>query len=392
MPRCRRTVSELSTAPLPGTSPRTFGARRKAFVTFINLRCSSAFIVGDPPLTAPFIYGRVPRHVMALHVLCTPVIHVHPPSRLSRQAKTTAPLIISLLDTHAVNMPAKQVKVGVFIPGECQLLDASCIDILAMASTEYLELIPFLPQHVRDLSSSVSISYISNEDVIPMTAGFNVQATHDLSHPDVQPGKLDVLLVPGPDPSATWDKKTLEFLSEHAQVETTDVLSVCTGILLCAAAGITDGKKVCGPRGMQGDLRKKYPGTNFVGKKYRWTQDGNLRSGGKSSDVRPRRRRKHINTLQVALQTETTSSRRTSALASTFQRRWRTLCARWRTSGTGRRYMIRGRPLSQSGSCGSSSRPSLRGRSEAWQRSWRESDLSVRDMYVNNCFSTPIRF
>lgn len=189
-------------------------------------------------------------------------------------------------------MPSKQVKVGVFVPGECQLLDASCIDVLAMASKEYLDCIPLLPQHVRDLGTSVSISYIAPGDVIPMTAGFNVQATHDLSHPDVQPGKLDVLLVPGPDPSATWDEETLRFLRDHAKVERTDVLSVCTGILLCAAAGITDGKTVCGPRGIQADLRKKYPGTKFVGEKYRWIQDGNLWSSGKSTPrcVRPRAR------------------------------------------------------------------------------------------------------
>ena len=274
------------------------------------------------------------------------------------------PFHIPFLDTHSRNMSSKQVKVGVFIPGECQLLDASCIDILAMASTEYLECIPFLPQHVRDLSTSVSISYISHGDIIPMTAGFNVQATHDLSHPDVQPGKLDVLLVPGPDPSATWDKETLQFLREHAKVETTDVLSVCTGILLCAAAGITDGKTVCGPRGMQGDLRKKYPDTKFVGEKYRWIQNGNFWSSGESSGVRPQQRRNDTNTLQVALQTETTSSRRISAPASTSPHRWRTLCARWRTSGTGRRYTIRGRPRSQSGSCGSSSKPSLQGRNK----------------------------
>ena len=188
-------------------------------------------------------------------------------------------------------MTSKQVKVGVFIPSKCQLLDAACIDILAMASKEYLDSIPLLPQHVRDLSTSVSISYIAPGATIPMTAGFNVQATHDLSHPDVQPGKLDVVLVPGPDPSATWDEETLGFLREHAKIETTDVLSVCTGINLCAAAGITEGKTVCGPRGLQNDLRKKYPGTKFVGEKYRWVQDGNLWSSGKPtlSHVRPER-------------------------------------------------------------------------------------------------------
>ena len=174
---------------------------------------------------------------------------------------------------------------GVFVPGNTQLLDLAAVDILGMASKEYFQSITFIPQRIHDLAPNVSISYIAPGKTIPMTSDGVLRATHDLSHPDVQPGKLDVLLVPGPDPEASFDKEALRFLRLHAEAPETDVLSVCTGVLICAAAGITKGKKVCGPRGMQGELRKKYPGTKFVGEEYRWIQDGNLWSSGESVRV-----------------------------------------------------------------------------------------------------------
>lgn len=179
-------------------------------------------------------------------------------------------------------MSAKHVRIGVFIPGNCQLLDAACVDILGMVSKEYLQQIPLLPKRLVNIAPHVSIYYIAPNKTIPFTAELSALASHDLSHPDVQPGKLDVLLVPGPDPHATWDEPTLEFVRGHSREEGTDILSVCTGISICAAAGITDGKTVCGPRGIQDELKKKYPQTKFVGEKYRWIQDGNFWSCGKS--------------------------------------------------------------------------------------------------------------
>ncbi|KAK1600001.1 ThiJ/PfpI family protein [Colletotrichum navitas] len=188
----------------------------------------------------------------------------------------------------------KTVKVGVFIPTECQLLDMACVDVLASMSQEYLSLLPMLPKHIPALAPSMSFFYItapataSGESTEPhslgllqLTAGAKIQATHDISHPDVQPGKLDILLVPGPEPSTDWDEDVLGFLKDHAeQRETTDVLSICTGVFLCGAAGVLEGKMVCGPRGFQDVLRKRFPGAEFVGEKYRWFQDGNFWSCG----------------------------------------------------------------------------------------------------------------
>ncbi|KAK1966275.1 ThiJ/PfpI family protein [Colletotrichum sublineola] len=187
------------------------------------------------------------------------------------------------------------VKVGVFIPSECQLLDMACVDVFAMMSKEYLGLLPMLPKHIPALAPSMTFFYITAPaaasvetaephplNTLRLTAGAKMLATHDISHPDVQPGKLDIVLVPGPDPSTTdWDENVLGFLKDHAeQRETTDVLSVCTGVFLCGAAGVLEGRMVCGPRGLQDVLRKRFPGAEFVGEKYRWFQDGNFWSCG----------------------------------------------------------------------------------------------------------------
>ncbi|SPO07737.1 uncharacterized protein DNG_10432 [Cephalotrichum gorgonifer] len=176
--------------------------------------------------------------------------------------------------------PTKKVKLGVFIPGGAQLLDTACVDIFAMGGQDYIKYASKLPQAVRDQAPDISILYIAPGKTIPLTAEMNILATHDLSHPDVQPGLLDVLLVPGPEPGSLWDEATLEFLRRHARVEATDILCVCTGIELCAAAGITEGKTVSGPMWMQDGLKKQYPGTKWVGDKYRWIQDGNFWSSG----------------------------------------------------------------------------------------------------------------
>lgn len=176
-------------------------------------------------------------------------------------------------------MSPKQVKVGVFVPNDTMILDTAAVDLLGMGSKEYTSEIPFLPAHISSIAPSLSFAYIAPGKLIPMTPSAKLQATHDLSHPDVQPGKLDILLVPGVAPDAEFVEEALAFLRGHAEAGT-DVLSICTGILICAAAGITDGKRACGPRGMQDVLRKRFPGANFVGEEYRWVQDGNIWTSG----------------------------------------------------------------------------------------------------------------
>ncbi|GAW17000.1 hypothetical protein ANO14919_064490 [Xylariales sp. No.14919] len=181
-------------------------------------------------------------------------------------------------------MTKSPVKIGVFVPSGSQLLDLACIDVFHMMSKEYLSLLPMLPQHILDIAPSVEISYITSPETKPqmveLSANVNMRATHDIADAEVQPGKLDIVLVPGPAPGTNWEKPVLDFLRAHAECAATDVLSVCTGIFLCGAAGLLEGRTACGPRGLQDQIRKQHPTAKLVGEKYRWIQDGNFWSSG----------------------------------------------------------------------------------------------------------------
>ncbi|KAK3354974.1 class I glutamine amidotransferase-like protein [Neurospora tetraspora] len=190
----------------------------------------------------------------------------------------------------------KVVRIGVFIPYGAQLLDTACIDILASMSREYFSMVGegMVPPGIYKLAPSVEIFYISkvppSSHPIPLTASMNILCTHHFSSPEVAPGKLDIVLVPGPDPKLDFeeDPAALSWLAGHAnntsnnETKTTDILSVCSGIYLCGAAGILKGKKACGPRGLQGDLRTRFEDQEviWVGEELRWVGDGNLWSSG----------------------------------------------------------------------------------------------------------------
>ncbi|KAL3962032.1 hypothetical protein ACCO45_003555 [Purpureocillium lilacinum] len=108
-----------------------------------------------------------------------------------------------------------------------------------------------------------------------------IRATHSYGDAEVAPGKLDVVLVPGPDPMLAFDDEgALAWLRAQAGVEGVDVLSICTGLFVCGAAGIADGKRASGPRGLQGMLKERFAKIELVGDEYRWVRDGNFWSSG----------------------------------------------------------------------------------------------------------------
>ncbi|KAF7545387.1 hypothetical protein G7Z17_g9208 [Cylindrodendrum hubeiense] len=180
-------------------------------------------------------------------------------------------------------MTSKQVRIGVFIPSGAQALDVATVDVLAVMSKEYLGIMPMLPAHMKELAPSVTVSYITTPEQgpeIPLTANMTIKATHSYEEPAAAPGQFDVIIVPGPDPAESFEEGGLKWLRTQFETPGVDILSVCTGIYICGAAGILEGKKASGPRGLQDDLVKKYPGVKLVGEKYRWVQDGNLWSSG----------------------------------------------------------------------------------------------------------------
>ncbi|KAH7171157.1 class I glutamine amidotransferase-like protein [Dactylonectria macrodidyma] len=180
-------------------------------------------------------------------------------------------------------MSLKHIHIGVFIPSGAQTLDVATVDVLAVMSKEYLSVLPMLPAHMAGLAPNVTVSYITTPQQgpeIPLTANMTIKATHSYEELAVAPGKLDIVVIPGPDPQVSLEEGGLEWLRAQFKTPGVDILSVCTGIYICGAAGILEGKSASGPRGLQDDLVKKFPGVKLVGEKYRWVQDGNLWSSG----------------------------------------------------------------------------------------------------------------
>jgi transcriptional regulator GlxA family with amidase domain len=173
-----------------------------------------------------------------------------------------------------------KVRIGVFIPADVQLFDLACIDFFAMMSHDYLTLLKMLPASLTDLAPEVLISYIGTAAAATTTAQTTIATTHLIGDSDVAPGKLDIVLVPGPDPFTKFGEDVKEWLRKHGEHQGVDVLCVCTGIFLVGDAGLLKGKTVCGPRGLQGQIREKYEGVKTVGEKYRWVQDGRLWTSG----------------------------------------------------------------------------------------------------------------
>lgn len=133
-----------------------------------------------------------------------------------------------------------------------------------------------------DAHTNTDISTVPPTQQIDLTSNMKILCTHNLSSPEVQPGKLDIVLVPGPDPAVVVDDESKQWLVGHAAVQSTDILSVCTGAYICGAAGILKGRRFCGPRALQDDLRSRFgsQAVDWVGGEVRWVRDGNIWSSG----------------------------------------------------------------------------------------------------------------
>jgi transcriptional regulator GlxA family with amidase domain len=180
--------------------------------------------------------------------------------------------------------PPKILKIGVFLPTEVQLLDLSPIDLFAMLSPTYLTTCK-LPAPLIALGIPSVIHYISlGTPEISLTASLTMKTPKTIKDQDVQPGMLDILLVPGPQPDAVFEEEALRFVRGHAGNEGCDVLSVCTGCRVLACAGVLNGRKASAPRGLVGRFREEHGGVEWDDKR-RWVRDGRIWSSGEFSGM-----------------------------------------------------------------------------------------------------------
>lgn len=63
--------------------------------------------------------------------------------------------------TSTTSSPRPTIRIGVFIPADCQLLDMACVDIFGTSSYEYISVVKDLvsvPSAMLNLAPSVQIS------------------------------------------------------------------------------------------------------------------------------------------------------------------------------------------------------------------------------------------
>ncbi|PSN72221.1 ThiJ/PfpI family protein [Corynespora cassiicola Philippines] len=172
--------------------------------------------------------------------------------------------------------------IGVLIVPPIQLLDIAPVDLFSMTTKSYLR-VDNLPDSIVDAAfpdSSVKISYISLSGpgtLAQSTPGLGLGITHGLDDPEVAPGKLDILMIPGPPPGLKPAEEVLEFVRKQVSAGV-DLITVCTGGFVAGYAGVLDGKVATGTRGVMDLLEKEFPKVKWVDKRY--VRDGRVWTSG----------------------------------------------------------------------------------------------------------------
>ena len=175
-------------------------------------------------------------------------------------------------------MSPSSIHVGVLLVDVVQLLDLAAIDLLFMTCPEYLEELG-VPKPIVDLGRPCKISYISLDGPAArrdVTSQTSIPITHHLTDEEVAPGNLDMIYLPGPPPKhMPPPREYLDFLRQHNAANTL-ILSICTGALVVAHAGLTNDKVATAPRFLIPQMRKSFPDAKVWDDMVRITRDGNL--------------------------------------------------------------------------------------------------------------------
>lgn len=182
----------------------------------------------------------------------------------------------------------KPLRIGtLLLSSGVQFIDAATTDLFGMLDPSYLTA-SNLPPPIVALGIPVSIIYInSNSDndssdptikTTPLTGSATLQTTASITTPSTQPGSLDILLIPGGEPTAEISKEVTSFIRSHV-LGGTVVLSICTGMYQLSSTGLLDGRRATAPRALLPWFRERYPATEWVDR--RWVADGNVWSSGK---------------------------------------------------------------------------------------------------------------
>jgi transcriptional regulator GlxA family with amidase domain len=174
------------------------------------------------------------------------------------------------------------LRIGVLLVGSVQLLDLAAVDLLYMATPEYLNS-SSLTQALIDMGRPCQIHYIGQggaSNMTPATAQMSIQLTDAPTDEAVSPGKLDVVIVPGPSLKAMPPaEEYLDFVRGHYATGTS-ILGICTGTFIIGYSGIAKGRYVTAPRLLVPEMRKLFPEASLWDDGVRLARDGNLWTSG----------------------------------------------------------------------------------------------------------------
>jgi transcriptional regulator GlxA family with amidase domain len=162
-------------------------------------------------------------------------------------------------------MSPQTLHIGLLLFPGYQWLDAAgAIDYLNNHSHAMMRLLN-VPQAILDISPIIEWYYISS-DLTPIKASSGPLQTPSCTYADCP--ELDYLFVPGPDPFVPLPTGCAEFLCERIP-RLKALLTVCTGSLAIAQAGVLDGLHVCSNK----IVLKMFAEAGILNKKVKWVGD-----------------------------------------------------------------------------------------------------------------------
>ncbi|TDL17777.1 class I glutamine amidotransferase-like protein [Rickenella mellea] len=170
------------------------------------------------------------------------------------------------------------LQVGILLLPPVQLLDVAAVDLLGMFTPEYVKYFQDIPG-MADLSKharAMEFHYITEAGPgshAELTGGVKFVVTDSLE----SVGRLDILVVPGPEITYKTSPAVLAFLRQKYE-EVSTLFTICSGVLPVASAGILTGKAATGPLAIVPMLRAQFPDVKWEEK--RWVHDGKIWSSG----------------------------------------------------------------------------------------------------------------
>jgi len=170
------------------------------------------------------------------------------------------------------------LHVGILLLSPVQFLDIGPVDILGMMTPEYLRVCK-LPEPLVAKGQPFVFHYISESGKgshCMTTAGAQILITDSFE----SAGKLDILIIPGPEPSYIAPPAVISFIkAKYAEVA--HLISICTGAIPLVQTGLLDGKIATCPRGLLPVLQQAHPGVQWQDRRWATADGGKLwMSGG----------------------------------------------------------------------------------------------------------------